>query len=265
MSLIEAIAVGTPVIGTDVGDVRWLIERTGAGVCVEPGDEDAFDERPASRCSATARCAGASPRRRASGVGEFDAPLMVERYERVLEAAADSAPLPRPLRGPEGSATGPAAGLARLRLVRQVHRRPGRRPAELGCEVVLLTRDHDQEFGGEPGAMREFVRRHARRGRQSYRARRPGARPERARRRGAPAREGGAGTATWSTCRTRWPTTCAWPSPPGFRGVATPSPSTTRFPTRATRCRRPDPGRAPGAAPARRARLRPLRRDWRRN
>jgi len=30
--------------------------------------------------------------------------------------------------------------------------------AELGCEVTLLTRDHDQEFGGEPGAMRAFVR-----------------------------------------------------------------------------------------------------------
>jgi glycosyltransferase involved in cell wall biosynthesis len=31
--------------------------------------------------------------------------------------------------------------------------------ADLGCDVVLLTRDHDQEFGGEPGAMREFVER----------------------------------------------------------------------------------------------------------
>lgn len=29
--------------------------------------------------------------------------------------------------------------------------------ADSGCEVVLLTRDHDLEFGGEPGAMREFV------------------------------------------------------------------------------------------------------------
>jgi glycosyltransferase involved in cell wall biosynthesis len=29
--------------------------------------------------------------------------------------------------------------------------------AEVGCEVTLLSRDHDQEFGGEPGAMRAFV------------------------------------------------------------------------------------------------------------
>lgn len=29
--------------------------------------------------------------------------------------------------------------------------------AESGCEVAFLTRDHDQEFGDEPGAMGEFV------------------------------------------------------------------------------------------------------------
>lgn len=29
--------------------------------------------------------------------------------------------------------------------------------ADVGCDVVLLTRDHDGEFGGRPGAMREFV------------------------------------------------------------------------------------------------------------
>lgn len=29
--------------------------------------------------------------------------------------------------------------------------------ADAGCEVVLMTRDHDSEFGGEPGAMRDFV------------------------------------------------------------------------------------------------------------
>ena len=29
---------------------------------------------------------------------------------------------------------------------------------DLGCEVVLLTRDHDKEFGDEPGAMQSFVK-----------------------------------------------------------------------------------------------------------
>jgi glycosyltransferase involved in cell wall biosynthesis len=31
--------------------------------------------------------------------------------------------------------------------------------ADVGCEVTLLSRDHDMEFGDEPGAMREFVAR----------------------------------------------------------------------------------------------------------
>jgi glycosyltransferase involved in cell wall biosynthesis len=30
--------------------------------------------------------------------------------------------------------------------------------ADVGCEVLLVTRDHDLEFGGEPGAMRAHVR-----------------------------------------------------------------------------------------------------------
>lgn len=30
--------------------------------------------------------------------------------------------------------------------------------SDAGCQVVLMTRDHDLEFGGEAGAMREFVR-----------------------------------------------------------------------------------------------------------
>ena len=93
MALIEAIAVGTPVIGTDVGDVRWLIETTGAGVCVEAADEAAFEEacrRVLSDPELRARLREAGAR----GVEQLDAPLMVERYEKVFLAAIDSAPLP---------------------------------------------------------------------------------------------------------------------------------------------------------------------------
>jgi glycosyltransferase involved in cell wall biosynthesis len=93
MSLIEAIAVGTPVIGTDVGDVRWLIETTGAGLCVEAGDEAAFEEACGQLLGdpdlrARLREAGAR------GVEQLDAPLMVERYARLFEAAIRRAPLP---------------------------------------------------------------------------------------------------------------------------------------------------------------------------
>lgn len=94
MALIEAIAVGTPVIGTDVGDVRWLIETTGAGVYVEAGDEAAFEEA----CRRVLSDPGLRARLRedaARGIEEFDAPLMVERYEKVFLAAVESAPLPK--------------------------------------------------------------------------------------------------------------------------------------------------------------------------
>lgn len=89
MALIEAIAIGTPVIGTDVGDVRWLIEETAAGICVGVGDDEAF----IAACREV--LADGDLRRRLqdaarANVAEFDAPVMVERYERVLADAAAS-------------------------------------------------------------------------------------------------------------------------------------------------------------------------------
>jgi glycosyltransferase involved in cell wall biosynthesis len=94
MSLIESIVLGTPVIGTDVGDVRWLIDSTGAGICVEAGDEAAFEAACARALGDREYRAGlAAAGERAAGA--FDAPLMVERYEAVFEAAIASGPLPR--------------------------------------------------------------------------------------------------------------------------------------------------------------------------
>jgi glycosyltransferase involved in cell wall biosynthesis len=95
MSLIESIVLGTPTVGTDVGDVRWLLETTEAGICVQPEDEEAFVE-------ACARILGDPElRQRMAGAGirtapMFDAPRMVERYEEVLEAAVQSTPLRQP-------------------------------------------------------------------------------------------------------------------------------------------------------------------------
>jgi glycosyltransferase involved in cell wall biosynthesis len=93
MSLIESMAVGTPVVATDVGDVRWLLDTTGGGICVDSGDEDAFEEA----------CAGVlgddGLRRRLGeagsiGAADFDAPRMAERYAEVFEAAITSGALP---------------------------------------------------------------------------------------------------------------------------------------------------------------------------
>lgn len=95
MSLIESIALGVPTVATDVGDVRWLLETTGGGITVPPGDDDAFFE-------ACARLLGDPELRRSmSAAGEqaiatFDAPKMVERYAEVFEACLEGAPPPQP-------------------------------------------------------------------------------------------------------------------------------------------------------------------------
>jgi glycosyltransferase involved in cell wall biosynthesis len=100
MSLIESMAVGTPVVTTDVGDSRWLLEVTGGGLCVEKGDEEAFGE-------ACERVLGDDGLRRrlgeagTLGVAEFDAPRMAERYAEVFEAAIAGGPVPQVLAEPD--------------------------------------------------------------------------------------------------------------------------------------------------------------------
>jgi glycosyltransferase involved in cell wall biosynthesis len=94
MSLIEAIVLGTPVVGTDVGDVRWLIESTGAGICVEAGDEEGFERACGEILADPVRRERLAAAGLAAG-GDFDSPLMVERYEKVFRAAVERTPIPR--------------------------------------------------------------------------------------------------------------------------------------------------------------------------
>jgi glycosyltransferase involved in cell wall biosynthesis len=94
MSLIEAMAVGTPVVATDVGDVRWLLETTGGGLCVPYGDEDAFTEA-CERVLGDRELYRSLAEAGSRGVADFDAARMAERYAVVLEAAIAAAPLPR--------------------------------------------------------------------------------------------------------------------------------------------------------------------------
>jgi glycosyltransferase involved in cell wall biosynthesis len=87
MSLLEAMALGTPVVATDVGDVPWLLDEVGGGLCVPAGDEEAF----ASACGRLLDDEPELHRRLAeagrAGVAEFDVPRMAERYAEVFEAA----------------------------------------------------------------------------------------------------------------------------------------------------------------------------------
>lgn len=91
MSLIESIALGTPTVATDVGDVCWLIESTSGGICVPVDDDEALFE-------ACARLLGDAEARAEIGargevaIATFDAPVMVERYEEAFEACLAGAP-----------------------------------------------------------------------------------------------------------------------------------------------------------------------------
>jgi glycosyltransferase involved in cell wall biosynthesis len=89
MSLIEALAVGTPVVATDVGDVPWLLGEVGGGLCVASGDEEAFTQACA-RVLAEPSLDERLRREGMTGLGNFDAMRMVERYSDLMEAAIES-------------------------------------------------------------------------------------------------------------------------------------------------------------------------------
>lgn len=92
MTILEAMAVGVPVVATDVGDVRRTLGD--AGVCVPAGDETAFAEqciRLFSNPELRARMGEAGRAR----VRSFDLSAMVRGYEALFEAAtAGSPPIP---------------------------------------------------------------------------------------------------------------------------------------------------------------------------
>ncbi len=86
MSLIESMAVGTPVVATDVGDVRWLLDTAGGGICVAKEDEGAL-ERACASVLGDSELRERLRRQGLAGVADFDAARMVERYSVLLEAA----------------------------------------------------------------------------------------------------------------------------------------------------------------------------------
>jgi glycosyltransferase involved in cell wall biosynthesis len=84
MAVIESLALGVPVVASDVGDVKETVGE--AGICAPVGDASA-------RAAACVRIfSDPELRRRMSEVARersraFDATTMVERYEALLEAA----------------------------------------------------------------------------------------------------------------------------------------------------------------------------------
>lgn len=87
MTVLEAMALGVPVVATDVGDVRAMLADR-AGLCVPAGD-------PAALARACGELLGDAERRRRMGeagreiAARFDSSAMVGSYERLFEAACE--------------------------------------------------------------------------------------------------------------------------------------------------------------------------------
>lgn len=92
MTVIEAMALGTPVVASEVGDIPAMLNRR-AGVCVPPGDVDALADQIAALLNDERR-------RQALGEGgrevarAFDSAAMVSSYEAMFEAVSERRPLP---------------------------------------------------------------------------------------------------------------------------------------------------------------------------
>jgi glycosyltransferase involved in cell wall biosynthesis len=94
MAILESLALGVPVIATDVADIRRVLELTGAGIVIPPGDDDAY-ERACRRVLTEPGLKDRLMQAAANGARQhFDHRSMARRYAAVLDAAAEGAPVP---------------------------------------------------------------------------------------------------------------------------------------------------------------------------
>jgi len=97
MIVIEAMALGVPVVGTDVGDVRRILEEAGSGISVPVDDFEAFY----AACHAVL-VDPSLHRRLAEGAHTssqaYDSSVMTERYDTLFEAAVEGREIPATLR-----------------------------------------------------------------------------------------------------------------------------------------------------------------------
>lgn len=86
MAMIEAMALGVPLVATDVGAMGSVLRASGAGRVVAPDDEDGFIAacRQVLSDPALAKRLGSSGRVAARG---FSADAMLDRYSTLFEAA----------------------------------------------------------------------------------------------------------------------------------------------------------------------------------
>jgi glycosyltransferase involved in cell wall biosynthesis len=87
MTVLEAMALGVPVVATDVGDVCSMLDG-GGGICVPPRDAEAMARACTTILSDESRrlAMGTAGTRRAAA---FDSSAMVHSYELLFRAACD--------------------------------------------------------------------------------------------------------------------------------------------------------------------------------
>jgi glycosyltransferase involved in cell wall biosynthesis len=106
-TLIEAAAVGRPVVATRVGGVPEVVSDGRTGLLVPPGDPFRLGEAVADLLEDPARRAAMGAAARRTAVARFDARIWARRLREVYERALTGRPVPaaRPMpsgRGPDG-------------------------------------------------------------------------------------------------------------------------------------------------------------------
>jgi sugar transferase (PEP-CTERM/EpsH1 system associated) len=83
--LLEAMATALPIVGTDVGDVRYMVDGDSGGVIAKPGDASSLEKgmEDILRDMSAARAKGCFARKRAEELFSFE--RMVGSYEKLLD------------------------------------------------------------------------------------------------------------------------------------------------------------------------------------
>jgi glycosyltransferase involved in cell wall biosynthesis len=89
-AIVEALWCGVPVVGSDSGEIPWLIELTGGGLVFPEGDHNVLAERLSRLRAAPQLRRELAAKGRASVQKLFSVPSATDRLERLLVTAAQT-------------------------------------------------------------------------------------------------------------------------------------------------------------------------------
>jgi glycosyltransferase involved in cell wall biosynthesis len=158
VAAIEALAAGRPVVSTDVGGVRDVVDDERSGFLVEPGDAEALADRLALLAGDPELRTRFGEHGRASVVDRYSVPRLVtdldRLYRRLLERSAAPAARPARVRGTVTPPLTPTLGRAAIP------------PARRTLRVLLLSQYFPPEVGATQSRMQSFAEYLAARGHQ---------------------------------------------------------------------------------------------------